>query len=204
MVPLREYDFPLVVNGIATWRAHPDPLVDVAVVNLNAAWLEQTGIKFDYFHSDTDSLSRSKAKEIGLTEGYGVFVLGFPMNLVGVYEDYAIVRQGSIARVRDTLDFPATSKIFLIDSFTFPGNSGSPVVLKPETPFAQFPGENPPISQAYLLGIARSYLPYTDMAVSPQTKHLRVTFEENSGLTEVIPVDYVDETIQNPGIAALK
>lgn len=194
---VQEYDFPLIVDGVPTWRAHPDPLVDIAVVYLNGPWFEQRGIKFDYFHSDFDLLSRSKAKDLGLSEGYGVFVLGFPMNLVGTQQDYVIVRQGSIARVRDTLDSPAEVKIFLIDSFAFPGNSGSPVVLKPETPLEQYPGEKPPIGAAYLLGIVKGYLPYTDMAVSPQTKHLRVTFEENSGLTEVIPADFIDETIQD-------
>jgi hypothetical protein len=155
------------------------------------------GVKFTYFRSDFDPLSRVKAKELGLSEGYGVFVLGFPMSLVGTVQDYVIVRQGAIARIRDSLESPPTAKTFLIDSFEFPGNSGSPVVLRPEVSEAQFPGEKPPIRAAYLLGIVKGYIPYTDMAVSLQTKHPRVTFEENSGLTEVIPADYVEETIQD-------
>jgi hypothetical protein len=195
--PVREYDFPLIVNGLPTWRAHPDPLVDVAVVRLNGPWFEQNGIKYDFFHSNFDTLSRVKAKEIGLSEGYGVFVLGFPMNLVGTQQDYAVVRGGTIARVRDALDSPATVKSFLIDSFIFPGNSGGPVVLRPEPTEAQFPGEKPPIRSAYLLGVVRGYLPYTDVAVSLQTRHPRVTFEENSGLTEVFSADCIDETIRD-------
>jgi hypothetical protein len=195
--PVQEYDFPLVVDGALTWHAHPDPLVDIAVVRLNGSWFEQMGIKFDYFHSDYDPLSRVKAKELGLSEGYGVFVLGYPLNLVGAQQDYAVVRQGSIARIRDALDFPATVKSFLIDSFIFPGSSGSPVVLRPETFEAQFAGEKPPIRAAYLLGIVSAYLPYTDVAISLQTKRPRVTFEENSGLTMVFPADYIDETIQD-------
>ncbi len=70
-------------------------------------------------------------------------------------------------------------------------------MLRPEVQDAHFEGEKPPTMQAYLLGLVRSYLPYTDMAISPQTKHLRVTFEENSGLTEVISADYIDETIED-------
>jgi len=154
-----------------------------------------------YFTSDVDRLTRSSAKDLGLTEGYGVFVLGFPMGVQGAWQDntwqdYAVVREGSIARVRDTLDSPTSVKSFLIDSFVFPGNSGSAVVLKPESPLNRFSGEKPPINVAYLLGIVRSYLPYTDVAISPQTHRTRVTFEENSGLTEVIPADYIDETIR--------
>jgi hypothetical protein len=194
--PVLEYDFPLIQDGQPTWHAHPDPLVDLAVVFLPADSFDAMGVKFGYFLNDTDLLSRAKAKELGLSEGYGVFVLGFPMALVGAQQDYVIVREGSIARIRDTLDFPATVKSFLIDSFIFPGNSGGPVVLRPE-PFGSFPGEKPPIRSAYLLGVVKGYLPYTDMAVSLQTKHPRVTFEENSGLTEVIPADYIDETIHD-------
>jgi len=100
-----------------------------------------------------------------------------------------------IARVRDTLDSPERFKSFLIDSFIFPGNSGGPVVLKPESPLNQFAGEKPPIKAAYLLGIVRGFIPYTDVAVSAQTGRPRVTFEENSGLTEVIPMDYIEDAI---------
>jgi hypothetical protein len=194
---VQEYDFPLVLNGIPTWHADPDPTVDLAVVVVNGPLLQQIRIKFDYFHGDFDALSRAKAKELGLSEGYGVFVLGFPMNLVGTGRDYVIVREGSIARIRDLLDSPATVKSFMIDSLVFPGGSGSPVVLKPESILSQFPGEKPPINSAYLLGIVRGHIPYTDVAVSAQTRRPRVTFEENSGLAEVISADYIEETIQD-------
>ena len=51
--------------------------------------------------------------------------------------------------------------------------------------------------QAYLLGIVKGYVPYIDVAFSAQTKHPRVTFEENSGLAEVIPADAIQETIDD-------
>jgi len=194
---VEEIDFPLVFGGLTTWHAHPDPSIDVAVVRLNGPMFDKMGLKYGYFREDVDTATRAKAKEIGVSEGLGVFVMGFPMNLVGQTQDYVIVRQGSIARVRDTLDDPNDVKAFLIDSFTFPGNSGSPVVLRPEPANSQFGGEKPPIFAAYLIGITNSYIPYTDMAISPQTKRLRVTFEENSGLTQVIPVDYINETIKD-------
>jgi hypothetical protein len=38
-------------------------------------------------------------------------------------------------------------------------------------------------------------VPYIDVAISTQTRRPRVTFEENSGLTEVHPVDFIEETI---------
>ena len=180
-------------HGQPSWHFHPNPLVDVAIIPINAKMLQDEGARFDFFRNDRDFVSRTKAKELGLSEGDGVFVLGFPMGLVGHEQDYVIVRQGVLARVSDVLETPLMSS-FLIDSFIFPGNSGGPVVLKPE--FVSIEGAKPPIHQAYLLGIVKGYLPYTDVAFSMQTKHPRVTFEENSGLAEVIPADYIEETIR--------
>lgn len=56
-------------------------------------------------------------------------------------------------------------------------------------------GGTPTINKAYLLGVVRDYIPYIDTAFSLQTKRPRVTFEENSGLADVIPADYIEETI---------
>jgi hypothetical protein len=84
------------------------------------------------------------------------------------------------------------SPSFLVDAFIFPGNSGSPVILRPE--ITSISG-TPPQNVAYLIGIVRSYLPYADLAISPQTHRPRVSFEENSGLAEVLPTDYIDEAI---------
>lgn len=154
----------------------------------------------DHFRSEDALLTRAKAKELGLSEGDGVYVLGFPMGLVGQREDYVIVRQGAIARVRDVLVLDSTEpSTFLVDSFIFPGNSGGPVILRPELVSV---GGTPAMSKAYLLGVVRDYLPYTDVAISAQTKHPRVTFEENSGLADVIPADYIEETIADYGKTA--
>jgi hypothetical protein len=47
-----------------------------------------------------------------------------------------------------------------------------------------------------LIGIIASYLPYEDVAVSQQTQRPRVIFAENSGLTNVFPVDCITETVR--------
>src|SRR5208282_3835840 len=96
--------------------------------------------------------------------------------------NYAIVRPGAIARVSDLIQSAAT--VFLIDSHVFPGNSGGPVILEPSLLAIQGTKNN---NTAYLIGMVSAYIPYTDVAISPQTQRPRVTFEENSGLAEVIP-----------------
>jgi S1-C subfamily serine protease len=193
--PAREYSIPFKdEQGKPSWHAHPDADVDLAVVRINANLLRDQGARFDFFRSDGPILNREKAKEIGLSEGDEIFVMGFPMGLADGVQDYVIVRQGVIARIRDRLDSP-TVKTFLIDAFVFPGNSGSPVVLKPES--ASIQGTKPGINEAYLLGIVQGFVPYIDVAVSAQTRRARVTFEENSGLANVVPADYIQETIQD-------
>jgi S1-C subfamily serine protease len=189
----RAFEVDLVAQGKPLWRGHQNPAIDLAVIRLNAPSLVQSGVKFDGFHSESDLLSRDKAKELGLSEGDSVFVLGFPMGIVGHEQNYVIVRHGVIARIQDTLQSPSNTT-FLIDAFIFPGSSGSPVVLKPE--FMSIQGTSS-ISQAYLLGVVKGYLPYIDVAMSVQTKRPRVTFEENSGLAEVIPAYYVEEAIKD-------
>ena len=58
--------------------------------------------------------------------------------------------------------------------------------------------------KAYLIGVVRAYVPYTDVAVSQQTGQLRMVLQENSGLAEVIPIDAVNETIMASRAAVAK
>lgn len=74
----------------------------------------------------------------------------------------------------------------------FPGNSGGPVIIKPE--FTHIEGTKSQ-NESRLIGLVKSYIPYTDVAISPQTGRPRVVFEENTGLTNVEPVDYIIDTI---------
>jgi hypothetical protein len=117
-------------------------------------------------------------------------VLGFPMGNVGVERNYVVVRQGAIARIRDSI--AGTVKQFLIDATVFPGNSGGPVVTRPE--ITSIKGTKP-LHEANLIGVVASYLPYQDIAISTQTRRPRIIFEENSGLTSVVPIDRVVEAV---------
>lgn len=197
-LPAREFDLDLFRSGAAIWTAHPDATVDVAVVPINADYLVAQGIKFSYFRSDDHCLTREAASEAGLSEGDGVFVLGFPMGQVGGDRNYPLVRQGAIARVRDWM--AGASREIVVDVTVFPGNSGGPVVTRPEV--TSIVGTTAP-QRANLIGVVASYVPYRDIAVSAQTKLPRVIFEENSGLASVVPVDYLSEAVE-ASLVALK
>ena len=80
----------------------------------------------------------------------------------------------------------------MIDAFVFPGNSGGPVVLKPMR--FSITGTKPHLS-ASLIGLVTQSRNYIDTALSAQTGRPRISFEENAGLADVLPIDYVNAAI---------
>jgi S1-C subfamily serine protease len=178
-------------KGSPRWFGHPNPEIDVAVLPINIKLLRAEGMDVSYFTSDGHTANRAKLKELGINEGDFAYVLGFPMGDIGGERNYVLVRSGTIARIRDALT--GANNEFLIDAFVFPGNSGGPVISKPEALAIQGTKSQ---SAAYLIGIVKSYVPYREAAVSQQTGEVRVIFEENSGLAAVHPIDFVEETVQ--------
>lgn len=133
-------------------------------------------------------------KEEYIQSGTPALILGFPMGLRS--EKYAtpIVRNAIVAlEDRDVL---------IIDGFAFPGNSGGPVVYMPAFQLGNVNISNY-IAKQLLLGVVSSYIPYTDIAVSQQSKRPRITFEENSGLTIVVPADKILELMSRDDVKKL-
>ena len=104
-----------------------------------------------------------------------------PRALLGPGDDAAVLglSYGSVVLTTDTM---------VLDCFVFPGNSGGPVVLRPERTTIE--GTASP-QRALLLGVVKSYVPYQDVAISRQTGRPRVVFEENTGLCSAHPIDVV-------------
>lgn len=185
------YDLLLVSeDGAQLWSSHQDPAVDAAAISINIKLLQEHGIHFAIFQSDRHPLRRQEAVALGLGEGDHIFALGFPLGYVGENRNYVIARHGIIARIRDYLC--GASKDFLIDAAIYPGNSGGPVVTQPEA--AAISGTKA-LAQVFLVGMISGYLPYTDVAISQQTRRPRITFEENSGLGVVVPIEAVEEVV---------
>lgn len=183
----------LTVNdeGIQQWYSHPRLEIDLAIIPIDIRVLVKTGMDYYCFKSTSDVADRATCKDSGVAEGDGVFVLGFPLGLVGTQRNHVIVRQGCIARIGDFL--AGHSSEFLIDAQVNPGNSGGPVISKPEV--VHITGTTPHYV-SYLLGVVQSYVPQQEVALSAQTGRPRVVFEENSGLTSVIPAQMIKEAIE--------
>ena len=178
----------------SSWIMHPDDKVEVAVLPINTDVLKKQGIEFSVFTSGM-AFDRDDSKRNKVFEGNGVFLLGFPLDVAAEERNFAIVRSGTFARVQDWLH--GRAKTFLIDALVFPGNSGGPVITKPE--MVSFGGNAN--TGALLIGMISGYLPYQESAVSEQTGARRIVFEENSGLATVVPIDLIQETV---GLAAQK
>ena len=189
--PAREYDLNLLdADGAPLWFCDPNEKIDVGVIPINFNVLKEHAMQVAFFASDTHAAPIDKLTELGIAEGDFAYALGFPMGIVGQERATVIVRSGTIARIRDTL--ARNDPEFLVDVSIFPGNSGGPVVSKPEAMSIKGTKSQ---SAAYLIGVVTSYVPYRDVAISSQTKRPRVIFEENSGLAAAHPIDFVQEAI---------
>jgi len=186
--PAREFPIDFSGENAAKRLFHPDPAIDLGAVAINANVLRDNGIEFDYFRGNVQIVTLTLAQEIGLFEGDFCYLLGFPMGLIGGHRNYVITRHGTLARISDFLR--GHSNEILVDCMNFPGNSGGPVVTKPELLSIQGTKSQ---NNSYLLGIVSQYITYQDVAVSTQTNRPRVVFEENSGLAKIVPAHYLKE-----------
>ena len=146
------------------WTLHPTG-ADVAVTQIDPDFIISKEIEYSIFLDSLSLLDRRAATEAGISEGSGVFVLGFPLQLAGRERNYVIVRQGIFARIQDWLR--GDESTFLIDASIFPGNSGGPVLTKPEVISVEGTSS---FAKCSLIGMVSSYIPYQEVAISAQTK----------------------------------
>ena len=172
------------------WTLHPG--ADVAVIP--AVWedFEKKGLQWETFAARGkvlrgagvvevgNALKRADAVEISLSEGGEVFVLGFPIGWRAGKQDYPIVRHGMLAQIQGWID--SDHDTFLVDGSGFPGNSGGPVITKPEMGAAE---GTQAVPGAWLIGMVmkRSFSPIGEG-------------KETADLIEVVPMDLIDETVE--------
>ncbi len=172
------------------WFKHNRDEVDLAVLPINPEEIVSAKIDYYFFHN-TDIFYAKDFKTNNISTGEGLFVLGFPMSLSGKAKNFVIVRQGIIARVDEEV---LNEGYFYIDASAYPGNSGGPVVHKPEIISINGTSTN---SSAGLIGVISTGVTYTDLAISQQTGEARIMFTEQTGLVQVVPVELIFEIIDN-------
>ena len=117
--PAKDYDIPIIDKlGTPVWENHPNIEIDLAAICLDADFLRDEGMSYEYFHSDLHLMPLRQMAKQGMSEGDFIYVLGFPMGIMTPERQYVISRTGIIARLRDALE--RTNKDFMIDSMIFP------------------------------------------------------------------------------------
>lgn len=187
---LKDIDAPLENVTGAIYKLHKDTSIDVAVIPLNGKFIVDNNLDFPAFDIDSNAMTSSELRENGVDEGSLVHMLGFPMRLVNANSMLPICRLGCVARMSEEQIKEQHS--FLVDIQNFPGNSGSPIILRPD--LMSIVGTKNLIN-CVLMGIIHSYIPYKETLINAQTQEPVEIRSENSGLANAHPVEYIREII---------
>lgn len=178
--------------GAPIFSAHPHDKTDVIALQILPQTLINDKSIWGAFDLSDHALTLEQMQTTGVDEGSLVYALGFPMDLVDPIK-VPICRFGCISRVTDAFLLKKGTPIFLVDAQTFPGNSGGPIVSRPEHMSIDGTPNN---ASSNLIGILSAYIPYRETLYSRQTGRDRMIMEENSGLTIVHPVDRIKEVVE--------
>lgn len=184
---IRKYKGEFELSKINYWYEHPTKDLDIAVVTLNFKEIEKFS-DWEFIRNNQNTAPIKKMMELGVSEGDFIYVIGFP-ELTLDKKDKLIARNGTIAHISSL--YGGNNDDFVIDAFIFPGNSGGPVILKPES--LALAGTKP-YQHSYILGMVSDYYSYPEEALL-RTNERRVLFEDNSGLGSVYPIDLIEEII---------
>lgn len=189
---LKEIDVPIVnSNGKKTiYVLHPQYDIDIAILPLNGAFILENHLEFPAFDIDSHAMTSSELRSNGVEEGSLIYMLGYPMGLVNQSSSLPVCRLGCIARIGEA-QIQEQHNI-LVDIQNFPGNSGSPIITRPE--FISVQGTKN-LGSSVLVGIVHSYIPYQETLINSQTGKEVEIRSENSGLALVHPVEYIRQIV---------
>lgn len=179
-------------KGAPMFSAHPHDKTDVIALQILPQTLINDKSIWGAFDLTDHALTLEQMQSTGVEEGSLIYALGFPMNLVDPIK-VPICRLGCVSRVTDAFLLKSQTPVFLVDAQAFPGNSGGPIVSRPEQ--VSISG-TPCNASSNLIGILSAYIPYREVLYSRQTGRDRMSTEENSGLTIVHPVDRIKEVVE--------
>lgn len=161
------------------WVFHENKEVDIAMIAF------PTSVQDDNFKTIPDYLFVSSDQ---FYEIFDIFFLSYQPGIEIQGNISPIIRSGTVSLMND-------DKTFYVDAAAFPGNSGSPVFLNPSSMtydkigLSSVPGG--------FIGIIGQYISYKETAVSLQTRRVRVIFEENTGLSRVWSVSFLQDVINS-------
>ncbi len=183
-VPLKD------AGGNLLYQLHEDANIDIAVLQINAKFIENSHLEFQCFNIYDNAMTSTELRNQGVDEGSIIYMLGFPMGLVNEKSNVPLCRMGCISRMSEIQIREQHN--MLVDIQNFPGNSGSPIISRPE--IISIKG-TPSLSKCVLIGIVHSYIPYHEKLINSQTNQVVEIKSENSGIANAHPVEYIRDII---------
>ncbi len=173
----------------SAWHVPADDSVDLAVMPIQASDdLAFTVIAVDAF-ATRDYMSSNQ-----IAEGSPIILSGYFYQFPGERKFQSIVRQGILSMVPDEPMVTTTGKpgsLYLGDVHIFGGNSGSPVMVAADS--LAFDGYR-------LLGVVSGYY-YEDSDFNLEiATTVEGTMRANSGVTMIVPVDFVKALLDAPDL----
>ncbi|MBR4685964.1 MAG: trypsin-like peptidase domain-containing protein [Candidatus Methanomethylophilaceae archaeon] len=185
---VKDYDLDFTINNSNNYTPHDKGDVIACLINPKVLETDQSEIGIISLAENTLTVNEMELN--GISEGSIVYTLGFPLGLVENNRKAPICRMGCLSRTFNKND---DEPYYLIDAQVFPGNSGGPVIYRPD--IMSIKGTKS-YSKSALIGILYAYLPYQTKLMDVQTKQIVSIISENSGLTKVCPVDYIKEVVE--------
>ena len=182
-----DYNIPLKNSTSVLFSKHNT--ADIIAIQVPTLLLNLNKSEYSWFSLDKHALDLNQMKNTDVAEGNLVYSLGFPINMIGKNKNSPICRLGCISRITDLFDDPSIEE-YLIDLQAIPGNSGSPVINRPDKLYIQGTSHN---ESANLIGIISGTIEYSEkcMSNSCDKEH-----EKNSGFAIVHPVDAIKEVVE--------
>lgn len=192
-VPYHTKTYLLTKDSKPLWKGHPNINYDVAALKIDPP-MEGVDVLFftESWFKGFDSLKVAE----------DIYFYGFPFNVFGSIGKgiFPILRSGTVSykfyQSTSMEEFQIDSTHFLIDGFSFEGNSGSPVLTKDtsENKRRLIGIVTRDVSKTYLVNgkIGRPTRNMNDYLLSQDT----VTIELNTGLAIAICADRIRETIK--------
>lgn len=182
-------DYRIELNGINGVNYSKHSVADLVAIQIAPRSLENNDSEFSWFALDKHVIDLNTMNETGVVEGNIVYSLGFPINMIGDSRKTPVCRIGCISRITDLFDNPESSE-YLIDLQAIPGNSGAPVINRPENVSIKGTAHN---SSANLIGIISGTIDYSEKCENADCPLER---EKNSGFAIVHPVDAIISVVE--------
>ena len=167
------------------WINHRNKDVDVAVVQIPYETLDMITVNSKWY-SESLIATTDRMKELKVRTGDEIYVLGFPLGIVGRDKNFPIVRSGVIARFDDDI---LKNHHYYVDVAIYGGNSGGPVILKPRYLGTE---DSPAINISYVIGVIFA----VRQAEILDGEGKETALYQNANLGIVIPMEYVMEAIE--------